>query len=42
MEDVARETGLTKSSLYYHVASKEELLGASTGARVHPATRDIG
>src|ERR1700731_3350328 len=26
MEDVARETGLTKSSLYYHVASKEELL----------------
>jgi AcrR family transcriptional regulator len=27
MEDVARETGLTKSSLYYHVASKEELLG---------------
>lgn len=27
MEDVARETGLTKSSLYYHVSSKEELLG---------------
>lgn len=26
MEDVARETGLTKSSLYYHVSSKEELL----------------
>jgi AcrR family transcriptional regulator len=26
MEDVAQETGLTKSSLYYHVASKEELL----------------
>src|ERR1700682_2444232 len=26
MEDVAREPGLTKSSLYYHVASKEELL----------------
>lgn len=26
MEDVARETGLTKSSLYYHVASKEELI----------------
>jgi AcrR family transcriptional regulator len=27
MEDVARETGLTKSSLYYHVSGKEELLG---------------
>jgi AcrR family transcriptional regulator len=27
MEDIARETGLTKSSIYYHVASKEELLG---------------
>jgi AcrR family transcriptional regulator len=26
MEDVARETGLTKSSLYYHVSGKEELL----------------
>jgi len=26
MEDVARETGITKSSLYYHVSSKEELL----------------
>jgi AcrR family transcriptional regulator len=26
MEDVARETGLTKSSIYYHVSSKEELL----------------
>ncbi len=26
MEDLARATGLTKSSLYHHVASKEELL----------------
>ena len=26
MEDVARETGITKSSLYYHVSGKEELL----------------
>ncbi|HZO80641.1 MAG TPA: TetR/AcrR family transcriptional regulator [Candidatus Binataceae bacterium] len=26
MEDVARETGLRKSSLYYHVSGKEELL----------------
>ncbi len=26
MEDVARETGVTKSSLYYHVSGKEELL----------------
>lgn len=26
MEDVARETGIAKSSLYYHVAGKEELL----------------
>jgi len=26
MEDVARETGLTKSSIYYHVSGKEELL----------------
>jgi len=26
MQDVARETGLSKSSLYYHVSGKEELL----------------
>lgn len=26
MRDVARETGLSKSSLYYHVSGKEELL----------------
>src|SRR5713226_426616 len=26
MRDIARATGLSKSSLYYHVASKEELL----------------
>ena len=26
MEDVARETGITKSSLYHHVSGKEELL----------------
>jgi AcrR family transcriptional regulator len=26
MEDLARATGLTKSSVYHHVASKEELL----------------
>ena len=26
MEDVARETGITKSSLYYYVSGKEELL----------------
>jgi AcrR family transcriptional regulator len=29
MVDVARETGLSKSSIYYHVASKEELLARS-------------
>jgi AcrR family transcriptional regulator len=26
MEDIARETGLSKSSIYHHVSSKEELL----------------
>jgi len=36
MEDVARETGLTKSSLYYHVASKEELLARALERAFEP------
>ena len=31
MEDLARATGLAKSSLYHHVAGKDELLRATTG-----------
>jgi AcrR family transcriptional regulator len=31
MEDLARAAGLSKSSIYHHVAGKEELLRAATG-----------
>ena len=34
MEDLARSTGLTKSSLYHHVSSKEELLRLAVGRGV--------
>jgi len=31
MEDLSRELGITKSAIYHHVASKEELLRLATG-----------
>jgi AcrR family transcriptional regulator len=42
MEDVARETGLTKSSIYYHVASKEELLARALGRAFDPLLAVLG
>jgi AcrR family transcriptional regulator len=34
MEDIARATGLTKSSIYHHVTGKEELLRLAVGRAV--------
>ncbi len=34
MEDLARATGLTKSSIYHHVSGKEELLRLAVGRAV--------
>jgi AcrR family transcriptional regulator len=31
MEDLSRALGVTKSAIYHHVSSKEELLGLATG-----------
>nr|WP_246283535.1 TetR/AcrR family transcriptional regulator [Nocardioides perillae] len=39
--DIAQELGLTKSAIYHHVASKEELLGAALDEALEGLTRAV-